>query len=114
LLAHARKERGCGKDGTGDVNRRRRRRWRDDPIVDVAGEQQRNNMIAVVSPLLVAGRMALPSPSAGSGGAFFAVPPAATVPQANTVEDNKDNCAGAEDARDERGRGEDASRDRGH
>ncbi len=78
-----------------DVDKRRHRRRRDDPIVDVAGERWRNNLIvdvagerrhnnstAVVGPLLVAGRTALPSLPAGSGGAFFAVPPSATIPQA--------------------------------
>jgi hypothetical protein len=48
--AHARDERGHGKDGTVDVNRRRRRRRRDDPIVDVAGERRRDNLTAVVGP----------------------------------------------------------------
>ncbi len=55
----------------------------------------------------------MPSPPAGSGGAFFAVPPTATVPQVNTAEDNEDDCARAEDARDKRRRREDAHRDRG-
>jgi hypothetical protein len=50
LLAHARNERGCGKDGTADVDRRRRQRRRDDPIVDFAGEQRRDNLTAVVGP----------------------------------------------------------------
>ncbi len=54
-----------------------------------------------------------PLPLASSGGAFYAVLPAVTVPQANTVEDNKDNCARMEDARDERGCGEDAHWDCG-
>jgi hypothetical protein len=113
LLAHAHDKQGCGKDRTADVNRRRHWRRRDDPIVDIAGERQRdnltidvtgerrrNNLTAVVGPLLVAGRMALPLPPASSSGAFFAVPPATTVPQANTAEDNKDNYARTEDARD--------------
>ncbi len=51
-------------------------------------------------------------PPTSSGGAFFAVLPTATVPQANTTEDYEDDCARAEDTRDERGHGEDASRDR--
>jgi hypothetical protein len=127
LLAYARNERGRGKDVTVDVNRRRCRRRRDDPILDIAGERRRNNLTidivgerrcnnstAVVGPLLVAGRTASPLPPAGSGGAFFAVPPAATVPQANTAEDNKDDCTRAEDARNKQGRGEDARRDHGH
>jgi hypothetical protein len=92
--AQARDKRGRSKDGTADVDRRRRWRRRDDPIVDVAGERQcdnstidvaqerrRDNSTAVIGPLLVAGRTALPSPPTGSGGAFFAVPPAVTVPQ---------------------------------
>ncbi len=124
-LAHACNERGCGKDGIADIDRRRRRRRRDNPIVDitgerrrdnltvdVAGERQRNNLTAVVGPLSVAGRTALPLPPAGSSGAFFAVPPAATILQANTAEDNKDDCACVEDARDKWGRGEEARRDR--
>jgi hypothetical protein len=115
LLAHARNKQGCGKDGTVVIDRRRRWWRRDNPIVNVAGELWRNNSTAVVGALLGAGRTALPSPSlpAGSGGAFFAVPPAATVLQANTAEDNKDNCACAEDARNKQGHGEDASRDCG-
>ncbi len=124
--AYTRNKRGRSEDGTVDIDRRRRRRRRDDPIVDiagerrqdnltinVAGERRRDNSAAVVGLLLVAGRTALPSPPASSGGAFFAVPPAATVLQANTLEDNKDDCACAEDAPDERGRGEDARRDHG-
>jgi hypothetical protein len=81
--------------------------------IDVAGERRQDNLTAIVGPLLVVGRMALPLPPTGSGRAFFAVPPAATVPQANTAEDNKDNCARMEDACNERGHGEDAHRDRG-
>jgi hypothetical protein len=109
-----------------EINRRRRRRRRNNLIVDiagewrcnnltidVAGERRRDDLTAVVGLLLVAGRTALPLPPTGSDGAFFAVPPAATVPQANTAENNKDDCARAEDARNERGRGEDACRDRG-
>ena len=124
--AHARDERGRGEDGTADVDRRRCWRRRDDPIVNVAGERRcddstigiagvrrRNNLTVVVSPLSMVGRMALPLPPAGSGGAFFAVPPPVTVLQANTAEDNKDNCACAEDARNKQGHGEDASRDCG-
>jgi hypothetical protein len=42
---------------------------------------------------------------ASSNGAFFAVPPNATIPQANTAEDNEDDCACAENARNERGVG---------
>jgi hypothetical protein len=109
----ARDEQGHGKDGTTDVDRRRRRGKRDDPIVDVAGERWRNNLTAVVSLLSGAGRTASPSPPTGSGGAFFVVPPAATVLEANTAEDNKDDCACVEDAHSKRGCGEDASRDRG-
>ncbi len=111
MLAHARNKRGRSKDRTADVDRRRRRQRRDNPIVDVTGEQRHDNLTAVVSPLLVAGRTASPSLPAGSGRAFFAVPPVTTVPQANIVEDNEDDCACAENARNERGRGEDASLD---
>jgi hypothetical protein len=96
-----------------DVDRRRRWRRRDDPIVDLMGERRRNNLATVVGPLSVAGRTASPLPPTGSGGAFFAVPPAVTIPQANTVEDNKDNCACVEDACNKRGHGEDARWDRG-
>jgi hypothetical protein len=90
LLTHACNKWGRGKDGTADVDRRKRRRRRDDPIIDIAGEQRRDNstvdvaggrrgdyLNAIVGPLLVAGRTALPTPPASSGGAFFAVPPAA-------------------------------------
>ncbi len=97
-----------------DIDRRRRRRKRDDLIVDVAGEQRRVNSTAVGGPLLVAGRTALPLLPAGSGGAFFPVPPAATVLQANTMEDNKDDCTHGEEACDKHGCGEDACWDRGH
>jgi hypothetical protein len=38
LLAHSRNKRGRGKDGTADVDRRRRRLRRGNPIVDVVGE----------------------------------------------------------------------------
>ncbi len=80
--------------------------------MDLAGELWRDNLTAKVDLSLGAGRMASPSPPAGSDGAFFTVPPATIVPQANTAEDNKDDCARAEDARDEQGCREDASRDR--
>jgi hypothetical protein len=112
LLAHAHDKRGHSKDGTVDVDRRRRRWRRDNLIVDVVGELWCNNSTAIIGPLLGAGRMASLSPPTGSSGAFFAVLPAATILQANTVEDNEDNCACAEDTRDEWGRREDASRDR--
>ncbi len=46
-------------------------------------------MTALVGLLLVAGRMVLPLLPADSSGAFFVVPPTATVPQANTVEENE-------------------------
>jgi hypothetical protein len=46
----ARDEWGRGKDGTADVDRRRRRRRMDNPIVDVMGERRCNNLTAVVSP----------------------------------------------------------------
>ncbi len=49
-LAHTRNEQGRGKDGTGDVNRRRHRQRRDNPIVDFPGEQRCNNLTAVVGP----------------------------------------------------------------
>jgi hypothetical protein len=55
--------------------------------VDIAGERRHDNLTTVVGPLLVTGRTVLPLLPAGSGGAFFAVPPAATIPQANTAED---------------------------
>jgi hypothetical protein len=95
-----------------DVDRRRRRWRREDPIIDVAGERRRYYSTTIVGSLLVAGRMALPLPPANSGGVFFAVLPAATVLQANTAKDNKNDCARAEDARDKQGRGEDARQDR--
>ena len=76
----ARNEQGRGKDRTADVDRRRHRQRREDLIMDVTGEQQRNSLAAIVSLLLGAGRMALPLLPASSGGAFFAVPPAATIP----------------------------------
>jgi hypothetical protein len=41
---------GRGKDRTVDVNRRRCRQRRDDPIVDVMGERRRNNLTAIVGP----------------------------------------------------------------
>ncbi len=113
LLAHTRNERGRDKDGTTDVDRRRHRQRRDDSIVDITGERWRDNLTAVVGLLSVVGRTASPLPPAGSGGAFFAVLPATTVPQANTAKVNEDNCARAEDARDEWGHREDAHRDRG-
>ncbi len=112
MSAHAHNEQGRREDRTADVDRRRHRWRRVNLIVDVAGERQCNNLTAVVSPLLVAGRRALPSLPAGSGGVFFAVPPAATILQANTMEDNKDNCTRAEDPRNEQGHGEDARQDR--
>ncbi len=114
LLAHACDERGRGKDGTADVNRMRRRQRRDNPIVDVAGERRRDNLTAVVGPLSVVGRKALPLPPASSGRAFFAVPPAATVLQANSAEDNEDDCACVEDAHNKRGHREDKRRDCRH
>jgi hypothetical protein len=126
LSAHARDEQGCSKDGTADADRRRHRQSRDDPIVvvageqrhnnstvEVAGERRHNNSTTVVDPLSVAWRTALPLPPTSSGGAFFVVPPTVTVPQANTTEDNKDDCTRAKDACNERGRGEDARRDCG-
>jgi hypothetical protein len=50
LSAHVRDERGRGKDGTADVDRRRHQLRRDDPIMDFAGEQRHNNLTALVSP----------------------------------------------------------------
>jgi hypothetical protein len=50
LLARACDERGRGKDGTADVNRRRRRWRRDNRIVDFAGERRRNNLTAIIGP----------------------------------------------------------------
>jgi hypothetical protein len=81
--------------------------------MDVVGELWQDNSTAVVGLLLGAARTASLSPPTGSGGAFFAVLPAATVLQANTAEDNKDNCAPVEDACNKQGHGEDASWDRG-
>jgi hypothetical protein len=49
-VEEARDERGRSKDGTVDVDRRRCRRRRDNPIVDVAGERRHDNLTAVVGP----------------------------------------------------------------
>jgi hypothetical protein len=46
----ARDKWGRGEDGAVDIDRRRRQRRRDDPIVDVARERWRNNLTAVVGP----------------------------------------------------------------
>jgi hypothetical protein len=97
MTAHARRTHatsgGAGRThaGTADVNRRRRRWRRDNPIADIAGEQRRDNSTATVGPLLGAGRTASTLPPAGGGGAFFTVPPAATVLQADAAEDNDDD-----------------------
>jgi hypothetical protein len=51
--AHTRRthvKRGRGKDGTADIDRRRRQRRRDDPIVDTAGERRRDNLADIVGP----------------------------------------------------------------
>jgi hypothetical protein len=98
MTAHARRTHatsgGAGRmhTGTADINRKRRRWRRDNPIADVAGERWRNNSTAAVGPLSGAGRTAstLP-PAGGGGGAFFAGPPMATVPQVDAAEDNNDD-----------------------
>jgi hypothetical protein len=46
----ARDKQGRSEDGTPDVDRRKRRRRRDDPIVDAAGERWRDNLTIVVGP----------------------------------------------------------------
>ena len=49
-MEDARDKWGRGEDGAVDIDRRRRQRRRDDLIVDVVGERQRDNLTAVVSP----------------------------------------------------------------
>jgi hypothetical protein len=66
--------------GTADVDRRRRQRRRDNLIADVAGERRCNNSTTAIGPLSGAGRTVLTLLPAGGSGAFFVVPPAATVP----------------------------------
>jgi hypothetical protein len=77
--------------GTTDVDRRRHRWRRDNPIADILGEQQRDNLTADVGPLSGVGRTAATLPPAGGGRVFFVVPPTATVLQADAAKDNNDN-----------------------
>jgi hypothetical protein len=46
----ARDKQGHGEDGNADVDRRRSRQRRDNLILDVAGEQRRDNLTAIVGP----------------------------------------------------------------